>query len=317
VLAQLEKEFAEDVRVVFRQFPLIGTPEQPFHDKAALSAQAAEASGLQGKFWEMHDLLMDRQGEWAGLTKDQFQGWLVKAAGEVGLDVNRFEKDLVSKALVDKIQAAWDDGRKIGLPGTPFLLLNGTVYNSGLDYYTLSTVVKLTLLEKRQYAACPPMVIDPAKRYVATIKTEKGDIVVELFADKTPLAVNNFVFLARNGWYNGITFHRVVPNFVAQTGDPSGTGYGGPGYAFKNETLPDLLFDRAGLLGMANSGADSNGSQFFITFKPLPQLNGGYTIFGQVISGMDVAEKLSTRDTSESADLPPGDVILAIEIQEK
>jgi cyclophilin family peptidyl-prolyl cis-trans isomerase len=128
--------------------------------------------------------------------------------------------------------------------------------------------------------------------------------------------VNNFVFLARNGWYDGVTFHRVIQDFVAQAGDPSGTGYGSPGYAFSNE-ISDLKFDKAGLVAMANAGPDSNGSQFFITFAPVPRLDGSYTIFGQVISGMEVVKKLSTRDPSGGLDLPPGDVITSVEIEEK
>ena len=317
MLAQLEKDFPNDLRVVYRHFPLIGTPEQPMHDKAAISAQAAEAAGLQGKFWEMYELLMGRQGEWAALTPAQFETWISEKAAELDLNVSRFKQDLVSDSIVAKVKAAWDRGVEIGLPGTPFMLLNGLPYNSGLDYSTLSAVIQLTLLRDRQYNDCPPMVIDPAKKYIATIKTAKGDIVVELYADLVPLAVNNFVFLARNGWYDGVTFHRVLPGFVAQAGDPSGTGYGGPGYAFKNETSPGLNFDQAGLLAMANAGPDSNGSQFFITFAPATQLNGGYTIFGRVISGMDVAESLTPRDPSQNANLPPGDPIISITIEEK
>jgi cyclophilin family peptidyl-prolyl cis-trans isomerase len=317
VLAQLEKEFPDDLQVVYRHFPLIGTPEKPFHDKAAISAQAAEAAGLQGKFWEMYELLMGRQGEWAGLTPEQFETWVVEQAEGVDLDVAQFEKDLTSDALAATAQDAWIRGQEIGLPGTPFLLLNGTPYNSGMDLGTLSAVVKLTLLQNRQYADCPPMQIDPAKEYLARIKTEKGEILVELFADQTPLAVNSFVFLAREGWYDGVTFHRVLPGFVAQAGDPTGTGYGGPGYAFKNEISDGLNFDQAGMVAMANAGADSNGSQFFITYAPATQLNRSYTIFGRVISGMDVAESLTPRDPSQNADLPPGDPILSITIEEK
>ena len=316
-MAQLEKEFPNDLRVVYRHFPLIGTPEQPFHDKAAISAQAAEAAGLQGKFWDMYELLMGSQGDWASMTVDQFKAWVIEKAPDLSLDVARFEKDLTSDAIVNKIQAAWDDGQKIGLPGTPFVLLNGAQYSSGLDESTLSAVIKLTLLQSRQYADCPPMVIDPTKTYLATVKTDKGDIVIELFADKAPLAVNNFVFLAQNGWYDGVTFHRVLPGFVAQAGDPSGTGYGGPGYAFENEISTDLNFDSAGLVAMANAGADSNGSQFFITYAPATQLNGSYTIFGRVISGMDVAESLTPRDPSQGSSLPEGDKIIAVTIEEK
>lgn len=317
MLAQLEEEFPNDLQVVYRHFPLIGTPEQPFHDKAAISAQAAEAAGLQGKFWEMHDLLMSRQGDWASLTPEQFEAWVVEQAPGLDLDVPQFQQDLNSEALVSLAQEAWNRGQEIGLPGTPFLLLNGVPYNSGTDVSTLSDVIKLTMLQDRQYADCPPMRIDPAKEYLASIKTAKGDIVVELFADQSPLAVNNFVFLAREGWYDGVTFHRVLPGFVAQAGDPTGTGYGGPGYAFKNEISEGLNFDQAGLLAMANAGPDSNGSQFFITYAPVTQLNGGYTIFGRVISGMDVAESLTPRDPSQIADLPPGDQIISITIEEK
>jgi cyclophilin family peptidyl-prolyl cis-trans isomerase len=317
VLAQLEEEFPNNLKVVYRHFPLIGTPERPLHDKAAISAQAAEAAGLQGKFWEMHDLLMERQDEWIALTPEGFETWVSDRAAELGLDGARFKQDMTSDFVVSKIKAAWEGGREIGLPGTPYLLLNGAPYNAGMDQTTLSVVIKLTLLQARQYADCPPMVIDPTKEYYATLKTLKGDIVIELYADRSPLAVNNFVFLAQNGWYDGVTFHRVLPGFIAQAGDPSGTGYGGPGYAFKNETSPGLNFDTAGLVAMANAGADSNGSQFFITYAPASQLNGSYTIFGRVISGMDVVESLTPRDPFQDVGLPPGDQIISVKIEEK
>ena len=180
----------------------------------------------------------------------------------------------------------------------------------------IQSIVELQKLEKQQFTSCPPMSIDPAKQYVATLETEKGNIVIELFPDKAPLAVNNFVYLARSGWYDGVTFHRVIPEFVAQGGDPSGTGFGGPGYAFINETS-ELKFDKSGVVAMANAGPDSNGSQFFITYAPTPQLDGGYTIFGQVIAGQDVAESLTPRDPSQPVDLPVGDQILRVTIEEK
>jgi cyclophilin family peptidyl-prolyl cis-trans isomerase len=159
------------------------------------------------------------------------------------------------------------------------------------------------------------MTIDQTKEYVATIETEKGDITIELYAEEAPLAVNSFVFLAQDGWYDNVTFHRVVPGFVAQAGDPSGTGMGGPGYVFDNEVSSDLKFDQPGVLGMANSGPGTNGSQFFITHTSVPNLDGSYTIFGRVISGMDVVESLTPRDPSQSSDLPPGDMILSIKIE--
>lgn len=313
MLAQIQNEFPEEVRIVYRHFPLLS-----IHDKAALSAQAAEAAGKQGQFWEMHDLLFERQAEWSQLSVEDFQTWLVEQAGELGLDTERFSTDLVDQEIVDYVQNTWDRGAEIGLPGTPFLLIDGRVWPQSLPMSpeNIRAIVQLKMLEEQQFTNCPPMTINPSKQYIATLETERGDIVVELYPDKAPIAVNNFVFLAENDWYDGVTFHRVLPDYVAQGGDPSGTGFGGPGYAFVNE-ISDLKFDKPGVLAMANSGPDSNGSQFFITFASADQLNGGYTIFGQVISGMDVAESLTPRDPSQSVDLPPGDKILDVIIEEK
>jgi cyclophilin family peptidyl-prolyl cis-trans isomerase len=317
-MEQLLAAYPNDVRFVYRHFPLIGTPEQPFHDKAAITTQAAEAAAKQGKFWEMHDEIFNRQSEWVSMSIADFQIWAIERAKELGLNADKFEKDMNSEELADLAQSAWDNGQMAGTPGTPYLLINGNTWpsNVSLEYFNLSAVVALTLLEDEQFTQCPPMNIDQTKQYIATLETEKGDIVVELFADKAPLAVNNFIFLAENGWFDDVTFHRVIPGFVAQAGDPTGTGFGGPGYAFKNETS-DLKFDKAGVLGMANAGADSNGSQFFITLAPAPNLDGGYTIFGQVIEGMDVLNSLTERDPAQSADLPPGDKILSVTIEEK
>ena len=182
---------------------------------------------------------------------------------------------------------------------------------------TASTVQAPQQTGAKQYSSEPPMTIDVNKQYFATVKMAKGgEFVIQLFPDKAPLAVNSFVFLAKNNWFNGVTFHRVIPGFVAQAGDPSGTGRGGPGYFFKNE-ITDLKYDKPGVVGMANSGPDTNGSQFFITFAPQPKIDGAYTIFGQVIQGMDVVEKLTPRDPSTTAGLPPGDKIISVTIEEK
>jgi cyclophilin family peptidyl-prolyl cis-trans isomerase len=173
-----------------------------------------------------------------------------------------------------------------------------------------------TLVGTKQYSAAPPMLIDPTKQYTATVKMEKGgEFVIQLYADKSPITVNSFVFLAREGYFDGVTFHRVLEGFMAQGGDPTGTGGGGPGYKFVNENS-DLTFDKAGVVAMANAGPDTNGSQFFITFGPTPNLNGGYTIFGQVTSGMDVVNGLTRRDPNQNPSFL-GDVIASITITEK
>jgi cyclophilin family peptidyl-prolyl cis-trans isomerase len=319
VLAQIREEYPDEVRHVFRHNPLIGTPENIFHDKAALSAQAAEAAGKQGKFWEMHDLLFTEQRAWAGLSVDDFENWLYTKIADLELDEEKFKTDLHDEVNVARIQKTWDDNVAIGLTFTPLLLLNGQIWPNNLptDHYNISAIIELTLLEERQYDECPPMQVDPLTQYIATLHTSKGDITLELFPEEAPLAVNSFVFLAREGWFDGVSFHRVLPGFVAQAGDPSGTGFGSPGYAFDVELSPDLKFDSPGVLAMANAGPGSNGSQFFITYGPTPQLDGGYTIFGKVISGMDVAESLTPRDPAMPGELPPGDVIISINIQEK
>jgi len=168
----------------------------------------------------------------------------------------------------------------------------------------------------KQWSSPPPMTIDPSKQYFATFKTAKGDIKVQLFADKAPKTVNSFVFLAREGFYNNITFHRVLADFMAQGGDPTGKGSGGPGYIFDNESHPDLTFDSPGILAMANAGANTNGSQFFITFRATPWLDAGYTIFGKVIEGMDVVLSLRLRNPAENPTYP-GDLLKIVEIEEK
>lgn len=168
----------------------------------------------------------------------------------------------------------------------------------------------------KQYDSAPEMTIDPAKKYYATFTMENGGVFkAELYPDKAPITVNSFVFLARDGYFNGTTFHRVLEGFMAQGGDPTGTGMGSPGYTFVNEDS-DLTFDKPGVLAMANAGRDTNGSQFFITFVPTPQLNGGYTIFGQVIEGMDVVNNITRRNPMAKPKFE-GDKIVTVEISEE
>ena len=166
------------------------------------------------------------------------------------------------------------------------------------------------------YSSPPPMVIDPAKSYQATIVTEKGNIVVELYADRVPTTVNNFVFLARDGFFDNTTFHRVIPGFMAQAGDPLGSGTGGPGYTFPDEFAQTLRHDGPGVLSMANRGTNTNGSQFFITYEATPWLDGRHAVFGRVLEGLDVLESLTARDPSANPAFM-GDAILSILISEE
>jgi cyclophilin family peptidyl-prolyl cis-trans isomerase len=158
----------------------------------------------------------------------------------------------------------------------------------------------------------PEMILDPEVNYQAVLHTDKGDIKINLFGDKVPITVNNFVYLAQAGFYDGIIFHRVINDFMAQTGDPTGTGRGGPGYAFSDEFHKDLKHDKPGILSMANAGPNTNGSQFFITHVPTPWLDGKHSVFGEVIEGMDVLFSIPARDPARPE--YPGVKIQSIEI---
>ena len=197
-----------------------------------------------------------------------------------------------------------------------FIVLSVIVFSACAQKSSEPTVQPKASSAAKQYKSAPAMTIDKSKQYFATVKMAKGgEYVIQLYADKAPITVNSFIFLARDGFYNSVTFHRVLEGFMAQGGDPTGSGMGGPGYQFVNEDS-DLIFDKAGVVAMANAGRDTNGSQFFITFGPQPRLNGGYTIFGQVISGMDVVNGITRRDPQQNPNFP-GDAIATITISEK
>lgn len=309
---QLYNENPTRVRLVSRPFPVF-----VINDKAAYAALAAEAAAEQGKFWQMHDLLFAQQPAWINLSVDDFKQWIVDQLPALELNVEQFKSDYAREDIITKVQKAWDDGTRIGLPGTPVVVINGEQYQGPRDYSSLNAIAQLIILGERQYTSCPPMTVDLQKQYIATLKTEKGDIVLELFADKAPVTVNSFLFLARNGWYDAITFHRVIPNVYAQTGDPSGSGKGNPGYYVITEIVPELTFDRPGMVAMVNSGPDTSGSQFFITTGPAPTFNGQYTIFGQVLQGLDVLKALTPRDIQPGVTAAPGDRLISITIEER
>jgi cyclophilin family peptidyl-prolyl cis-trans isomerase len=494
VLAQLQKENPQDIQIIYHQFPLMNLTQDgtPFHDKAELASQAAEAAGAQGKFWEMHDLLYQQQNEWTGLSPAEFRPLLDKYAAQVGLDLPTFTADIGSEAIALRVKAAFTKATELGLQGTPSIFINGKPYQmaptlplfkfaiklikagafgspppetidrtspytatldttkgkiivaldaanapqavnsfiflarqgwydnvpfmvvmprfaivgglgetNGFPGYTVSpennqfadaatgmvglfpldqqgqyfgamffiarevitstmglpffghvvggqdVLAALTTRENPQaapadilnsvtvegptvaprptptprpslqWAEAPAMQIDVNKTYTATLTTAKGDIVIQLLPQAAPLTVNNFVFLARQGYYNGVTFHRVIPGFMAQGGDPTGTGMGGPGYQFPNEVTTTLKFDGPGLVAMANAGPNTNGSQFFITYAAAAHLDGQYSIFGKVISGMEAVLALTPRDPSMNPNAPPGDTLISVTIEEK
>ena len=154
-----------------------------------------------------------------------------------------------------------------------------------------------------QYTSPPAMQLDPSKTYTATIQTNRGDIVIDLYADKVPNTVNNFVALARDGFYDGVSFHRVIADFMVQGGDPTGSGRGGPGYRFNDEFHPELVHDGPGVLSMANAGPNTNGSQFFITHVATNWLDNKHSVFGRVRSGQDVVDAIQQGDVMEKVEI--------------
>jgi peptidyl-prolyl cis-trans isomerase B (cyclophilin B) len=194
------------------------------------------------------------------------------------------------RAKKNKItKVAWYKNRAIMVPVIIALALLGLILT-----LFIAGVIKMPSQPPKSYKSPIPMTIDVNKKYTALIRTAKGDLVLELYPQDAPVTVNNFVTLARKGFYNGLTFHRVIPDFMAQGGDPTGNGTGGPGYTFQDEFSSRT--HQAGSLSMANSGPNTNGSQFFICYTPQPHLNGKHTVFGQLTQGMDVLKKLVNGD---------------------
>ncbi len=310
-LRQIRQTHPADVRLVFVNTPIAGREKDP------LAFQAAEAADLQGKYWEMHDLLYEKQSEWISLNPTGFRTWIMGQVKGLGLEEGKFRSDFDSPAVVEKLQEAVQAAASQTI-SPPVLFVNSTSPYHGLaDFASLDTVVRMEALTARQFSACPDWTVDQHKQYIVMLQTSKGEVVLELYADKAPLAVNNFLFLARQGWYDGITFYRVVSDQIVQSGDPSETGMGNPGYLFATEIPAGLSFDQPGMVALDNSGVNTNGSRFFITMASLPRFDGQYTIFGKVISGLDVLAALTARDPKPGIALPGGDELIRTSIEER
>ncbi|MFQ5578849.1 MAG: peptidylprolyl isomerase, partial [Anaerolineae bacterium] len=283
-----------------------------------LAAVAAEAAGKQDAFWKYHDLLYQNQTLWAAQPPDAARQTFLQYADMLGLDAAQFAADLDDPAVLNIVNDAEDAARAAQLSGTPTVLVNGYLFPTqqvplipeGIDFF-----MGFIRLVENQFDA-PEQVIDPAKNYQATIVTQNGEVVIDLFADTAPVNVNSFVFLAQQGWYNDVTFHRVLPDFMAQGGDPTGLGVGWPGYRCDDEVTPERTFDQAGMVALANSGPNTNGAQFFITFGPTPHLNDSFTIIGEVVSGQEVVDALTPRDPDQNPNFQ-GDTIVSVTVTEK
>lgn len=300
VLLQLLAEYPNQLQVIFRHLPLFMV-----HDKAFIAAQALEAVALQNEeaYFTLQTELFSAQEAWAELTPDEFSAYLRDILAEYDIDAEQFDQDMMNEEYNQNIFAELDNNIPAGITSTPYIFLNGQPYTAlTRDLPTLRTVIELELLSNRQFDTCPPRTIKEGEEYIATLHTSQGDIVIKLYTEQAPLAVNNFIYLSQQGWYDENPFYSVIPEKFALSGDPSGSSLGTPGYTFRTETDPALTFDRAGVVAMNNAGSpNSNGSQFFITFGPQLELNGKFTIFGQVIEGLDVLNVLAERDAAQDA----------------
>ncbi len=310
MLAQLEEWHPEDLRVILRHFPLL-----PIHDKASLAGQAAEAAGAQGSFWFMHDLLFARYGEWVSLSPEDFQEWLLNASSDLGLDVQQFRNDLESGRYIQTMQDAFHGAIASGITGTPYIVLNGFLFQLEPNLTNLEASIRLEILADQKYEIYPPMSLVDGALYIAHLHLPSGDVVIQLYPDYAPLAVNSFVFLAREGWFDENPIHRVLPGTLVESGDPSATGFGEPGYHFATEIDDALTFDNTGMVALTSTGPGTNGSQFFITLTPLPELNNSRTIFGRVTQGLDLLKSLQGRQPIDDLLTPPEALIISVTIE--
>ncbi|MCK5920637.1 MAG: peptidylprolyl isomerase, partial [Methylococcales bacterium] len=295
MLNRLADDYPDQVQIIYRHFPL-----NQIHTHAQITAEAAEAAGGQGAFWEFHEALYARQKEWANLDESGIREFLSDLAEELNIDADRLLSDLDTGKYSDYVSSLEQEAILLSLPGTPAVIMDGQVIaGQGLPFdfaiwqQFIESSIQVNALQGEQFEQPPAMTLQEGGTYFAYIVLESGDqIVIELNAKAAPLTVNSFVFLSEQKWYDGVTFHRVLPGFMAQTGDPTGTGQGGPGYQLPNEIDSSLSHNEAGIVAMANSGPDTNGSQFFITLADASHLDGNYTIFGRVVEGMSVVESI-------------------------
>lgn len=307
-LRQVRQAHPKDVRFIYVPTPSAG------QDNDRLAMQASEAADLQGKYWEMHDLLFDKKAEWVSLSKTDFEAWAARQATGLGMDAAKFQTDFNGTTVAGRLQQDIQASASPTIKPPILFVNNASPYTGLIDFPSLDTVIRMDALQAHQFSVCPGWVIDPKKQYIAHLKTAKGDVAIQLFADKSPEAVNNFVFLARSGWYNGNTFYKVISGSIALTGDPSGTGIGNPGYFFQTEIPAGMNFHQAGMVAMDNNGPNTNGSRFFITLAPAQTLDGQYTIIGQVLSGLEIVEGLSPRNPQPGVVLPDGDELIQVTI---
>ncbi len=310
VLNELQALHPGDIRLVFRDFPLLTVRE-----KSALALQAAASASEQGRFWQMHDLLFSRYAEWSVLTLDEFSAWLLRVAPAAGVDPAVLSNDLQTRRFEPFVADAYNQAFAAGIPYAPYLFFNRDLFMPPQTLEYLEANVRLELLAERQFDSPPEFSLDLTADYYARIRLNIGEVILDLYEDSAPQAVNSFVFLAQQGWYDGTPAFQVVRGQYAEFGDPTGTGFGTPGYSYGLESSPAITFDQPGVVGISAEGPSTNGSRFFIALTSLPMYDGERTVLGQVVSGLDLLDALSARDPLTDLLVDPQAVILDITIE--
>ena len=312
VVFELAAVYPEDLRIIYRHYPLLTV-----HDKASIAGQAAESAGQQGHFWDIYSFLNREFEAWKDLDPESFLEWILVSTKSLDLDHQQFEQDLRSERFEESMREFFTSAYNAGINGTPFIFLNEDWFRLNPTRLNLEAALRLELLSFRMYANPPEMDIDPEASYLVHMKLNIGELVLQLFPKSAPRAVNSFVFLAENDWFDGNPLHHVAPGIFSRTGDPSGTGLGGPGYYLPDEIDHNLNFNQSGIVALTSTGPNTNGSQFFITLSPMPELNGSRTIFGRVVKGLDLLLELELRDSLEDLLTPPQAYIESIRIEVK
>ncbi len=312
MIPEILERHPDDLKIVLRNFPLLTV-----NDKSLEAAQAAEAAGRQDAFWPFAEMLFEQQEAWRLLETAEFESWLQNAAVNLGLDMERFERDLQSAELTSTLVEDFYKHAAAGLLQVPTIFLNQKEFMLPLTAENLEASIRIEMLQHKQFSAYPPLIVSSDSEYTAIIQTNFGTMEIILYPLYAPLAVNSFIQLAESGWYDGTPIYRVHQGSFIEAGDPSGTGWGDPGYVFPTETDPLLDFSKAWMVAMVAHAPDANGSNFFITLEPLPQLNGHRTIFGRLLTGGDFLLSLGDRDPIENILLEPEAVIESIRIVSK
>lgn len=300
IALEFQAAHPDEVRYVYRHFPL------SFHEKAPMSAYAADAAGKQGLFFDAEHWLYDTQSEWTYIeTLEEFDAWLRENIQTAipELDYEQWEADYESEVVRAVVDGSFDEVSATGLiSGTPTFFAN--FYQTSYDPEVLEQYINLFNMQKNYRTACPVMAVEEGKEYRAVLHTTAGDVVIDLLSADAPNLVSGFMQLARDGYYDGNSFHNVVPGFVAQTGDPSATGVGLAGYYLDDENLNNGAFNEPGAVAMANTGENKNSSQFFITDDLQAYFHDGYASQNPDLSEQQLSDKVQTRLDSMNARYP-------------